>query len=87
MNGNDVKKRFQSLGQKADLSKIWKLCCRTSKGNLSKGECFVFSQILKLTNEGVAIPEFLTPEMLSAINKIDIIVKNNPNLMPKSVLA
>ena len=69
------------------MSKIWRLCCLTVKGSLTKGEFFVFRQIIKMHNDGVGVPDILTTEMFSAIASIDSDLKNNPNLLPKSILV
>lgn len=87
ISGSDVRNMFQSSREKAELSKIWRLCCHTVKGSLTKGEFFVFKQVIRMSGEGVQIPDTLSTEMHEAISKIDTEIRNNSALIRKSVLA
>lgn len=52
---------------KNNLSKAWKLCNISEKGSLTKGEFFIFMNIISNPN----IPETLTKEMKDIIMKIE----------------
>ena len=59
IDGGEVKSLCKNLSQRTNLAKAWKLCCHTYSKSLTKGEFFIFLEMVSSTN----IPEHLTPEM------------------------
>ena len=74
IDGAEVKHLCKNLAQRSNLSKAWKLCCRTHSGSLTKGEFFVFLEIVGSHR----LPESLSPEMKGAIAHFDSESKPKP---------
>jgi hypothetical protein len=67
IDGNEVKNLCKNLSQRSNLAKAWKLCCHTHSKALTKGEFFVFLELVASPN----LPENLTPDMKNCIALID----------------
>jgi len=68
IDGTEVKKMFSNnSASKNNLSKAWKLCNISEKGVLTKGEFFIFMNLIHNPN----IPEALTKEMKDLVHQIE----------------
>jgi hypothetical protein len=59
ISGSEVKGLFGHSDDRRELSKLWRLCNRTYKGHLSKGELFAFLTLMK--GKGGLAPTALSP--------------------------
>lgn len=64
----------KNLSQRTNLAKAWKLCCHTHSKALTKGEFFVFLELVANPN----MPDHLTSDMKKCIALIDHSDKSSP---------
>jgi hypothetical protein len=57
VRGEIVKTLYKKVANKTSLAKAWRLCCRTSRGHLTKGELFGFLHLIKLAQDGKPLPD------------------------------
>lgn len=68
IDGGEVKNLCKNLAQRSNLSKAWKLCCHTHSGSLTKGQFYVF---LQLVSSHQQLPDALSEQMKAIMSKID----------------
>jgi len=75
-----VKKLVEKSLNKHALAAIWKLCSNTIKGYLTKGEFFVFLNIVEEYKKTEKIINVLSSETKELIKKIDSVTVKKENV-------
>ena len=72
IDGGEVKRLCNNPSNKHNLSKAWKLCCHKYTNCLSKGQFFIFLELISHKD----LPQSLSPEIKNIIENIDKIVQS-----------